>query len=189
MNYHIKKLLTDSFFQLRQLRLIIKYLEDGSLVTLIHSFVHSRLDYFNNLFYGIANKDLALSQSVQNRAAKIVVGGLRHEHVTPILRNLHWLPVNKRIVYKIPLFMFKCLNGMVPRYLADRFAKNTDVFSYSTRFQASNCVLNPATRLQILWRSFAIAGPTMWNALPFELRQPGLTLSDFKNRLKTHLFS
>ena len=77
MHEHIKKLVTSCSFQLRQLHMIKKSLDNSSLISLIHSFVHSRLDYCNSLFYGISNREMVMIQSVQNRAAKIVTGGLK----------------------------------------------------------------------------------------------------------------
>ena len=75
------------------------------MITMIHSFVHSRLDYCNSLFHGVSKNEIAALQSVQNRAARIVGAG-RFEHISPVLCDLHWLPVRKRIDLK---FVFWCL--------------------------------------------------------------------------------
>ena len=58
-------------------------------------------------------------QSVQNAAARIIAGLKKRDHITENLRDLHWLPVEERIVLKRSLITFKTLNGSGPRYLED----------------------------------------------------------------------
>ena len=58
-------------------------------------------------------------ETIQNCAARLVVNARRHDHITPVLRDLHWLPVEQRIIVKILLFSFKALNGLAPSYLSD----------------------------------------------------------------------
>ena len=58
-------------------------------------------------------------QKGQNVAARVVVLSNKHEHITPILHSLHWLPVEQRISYKLPLLAYKALNGLVPKYISD----------------------------------------------------------------------
>ena len=76
MHDHIKFLTKSCIFQLRRLRMIRKSVDKSTIESLVHSFVHSRLDYCNSLFYGASNKSILMLQSIQNQAAKIVVGGL-----------------------------------------------------------------------------------------------------------------
>ena len=64
-------------------------------MTLVHSFISTRLDYCNSVLYGIADNQLQRLQSVQNAAAQLVTGTRRTEHITPVLQSLHWLPVRR----------------------------------------------------------------------------------------------
>jgi len=57
-------------------------------------------------------------QSVQNAAARIITSARRRDHITPILRQLHWLPVRQRVDFKIAFLVFQCLTGQAPAYLA-----------------------------------------------------------------------
>ena len=79
----------------------------------------SRLDTFNSLLSGCYHYLLKRLQMVHNCAARLILGRRKYEHVTPMLVELHWLPVKERIVYKICLFVFKCLNHSAPQYLQD----------------------------------------------------------------------
>ena len=58
-------------------------------------------------------------QSVQNMAARMVSGVRRSEHITPVLQDLHWLPVSQRVVFKTALMVWKCVHGVAPAYLSD----------------------------------------------------------------------
>jgi len=55
----------------------------------------------NSLLYGINYGLLRRLQSVQNAAARLVTGAGRRDHITPVLRRLHWLPVHQRVVFKV----------------------------------------------------------------------------------------
>jgi len=69
--------------------------------TLVQAFISCRLDYCNSLLYGIDDGLLQRLQSVQNVAARLVTGARRSDHITPVLRQLHWLPVRQRVAFKI----------------------------------------------------------------------------------------
>ena len=68
---------------------------------LVQAFISCRLDYCNSLLFGISDGLLRRLQSVQNAAARLVTGARRCDHITPVLRQLHWLPVRQRVVFKI----------------------------------------------------------------------------------------
>ena len=190
MHEHIRCLTGSCSFQLRKLRLVRKSLNRATSESLVHAFIHSRLDYCNSLFYGVSKKSISMLQSIQNRAAKIVVGGLKYDHVTPILTDLHWLPVDKRILFKIGIFMFKCVNGLAPDYLIDKLTASAAVpRHYQLRSYDLNSFFVPPTRLVIGSRNFAVFGPAVWNSLPELLRQPGLPYVQFRKLYKTFLFS
>jgi len=98
---HITAVCRSGYYQLRQLRCVVQSLTPEAAMTLVHSFVSTRLDYCNSVLYGVADNQLQRLQSVQNAAARLVTGTRRSEHITPVLQSLHWLPVRQRIVYKL----------------------------------------------------------------------------------------
>jgi len=87
--------------------------------TVVHAFVSSRLDYCNSLLFGVTDSLVQRLQAVQNAAARLVSGTRRSEHITPVLRQLHWLPVRQRIEFKMAILVYKALNDLSPQYLAD----------------------------------------------------------------------
>ena len=108
-----------AYYQLRQLRTVTRCLTPEPTKTTVQAFISCHLDYCNALVYGIADDLLRRLQSVQNAAARLVAGSRRSDHVTPVLRRLHWLPVRRRIEFKLALLIYKSLNGSTPRYLSD----------------------------------------------------------------------
>ena len=76
----------------------------------VRTLISTRLDYANSLLFRIRSLDMQRLQRVQNRAAKLVFRVGKREHVTPLLHQLHWLPVDKRITFKILMLVYKCLN-------------------------------------------------------------------------------
>ncbi len=118
----VDSLCRTAFLQPNDLRAIRKYLNKESTHTSIHDFISSRLDYGNALLYGEHDKQIKRVQCVQNVAAKLVADGRKYDHVTPILRELHWLPVRQCLEYKCRLLAWKTVNGYAPQYLQDLIA-------------------------------------------------------------------
>ena len=99
-----------AFYHLYNIGRIHKFLSSVATKALLHAFVTSRVDYCNSLLYGLP---------VLNAAARLVSHAPRCCHVTPFLRELHWLPVRQRINYKILLLTFKTIHGKSPVYLQE----------------------------------------------------------------------
>ena len=106
MTDHINKACDAAFYHLHNLRRIKKYLSRDSLITLVHAFITSRLDYCNGLLFGLPKVQIAKLQRVQNAAGRLILGIGKFSHITPALHELHLLPVSLRIDYKILLLTF-----------------------------------------------------------------------------------
>ena len=90
---------------------------------MINATVTSRLDYCNSLLYGAKQSHIDRLQCCQNNAARIISKRRKFDHISPVLRELHWLPVEHRISYKILLLTYKARNGHAPQYLAALISK------------------------------------------------------------------
>ena len=97
----------------------MRNLDSGSAGNLNQALVHNDLDYCNSLLACLPKCLTRKFQLVQNTAARVLSGTARYEHVTPVLRHLHWLPIEFRIKYKIRLLTFKGMHGFGPPYLSD----------------------------------------------------------------------
>ena len=94
---------------------IRNYLDQPTAEKLIHAFVTSKIDFCNSLLFGLPKKQLDKLQRILYAAARIATKTKRCQHISPVLRKLHWLPVTKRIEFKINITMtYKVLNGMAP---------------------------------------------------------------------------
>lgn len=152
----------------------------------MHSFVASKVDHLNALLYGIPKYVLKKLQKIQNTAARIVTRTRHREHITPILIDLHWLPNEYRIQYKILLTTFKALHGLAPGYISDLIVRYNP--SRVTR-SANLSLLKEIEAENITFGecSFKFCAPNLWNKLPLQIRQLD-ELTTFKGELKTHLF-
>ena len=73
----------------------------------------------NALLFGLPQSQIDRLQRIQNSAARIVTLSRKACHITPVLRELHWLPVKFRIIYKMLLFVYKSIHGLAPAYIDD----------------------------------------------------------------------
>jgi len=79
-------------------------------MTLVQAFISCRLDYCNSLLYGVTDKLMRQVQSVQTAVARLITGAKRREHITPILRQLHRLPVRRRVEFEIGSLVYQVLS-------------------------------------------------------------------------------
>ena len=96
----------------------IRYLlSNEDTVSLMHAIVSSRLDYCNSLLYGVNKSVIQKFQKVQNAAARLISKRKKHESVRDVLIDLHWLPVEQRIIFKLLVFTYKIINNLAPECL------------------------------------------------------------------------
>ena len=166
-----QKVWKTAFYHVHNIRKISKYLSQESLKTLVHAFVTSRLDYCNSLFYGLPKHHISKLQRVQNAAARLVTSTRKYDHITPVLYNLHWLPVFYRIYFKILILTFKAIHNMSPSYTSNLVSIKS-CSAYSLRSNSSLILDRAKGRIlsTLGARSFYAADPTLWNSLPANIR-------------------
>jgi hypothetical protein len=183
---HISNICKTSFLYIRQLRRIRPLLDLNTAKILASSLTISKLDYCNSLLFGLPDSSLHRVQLIQNSLARAVVRSTsRYNHITPVLNSLHWLPIAKRIQFKIAVITFKALTLKQPSYLSDLLVP----VQPSARRSAQQHLLQlPLIKSANGRRSFSFSAPSVWNSLPVSLRSL-TSIASFRSSLKTYLFS
>ena len=132
-------------------------------------------------------------QGVLNAAARLIVRKKKYDSITSTLRErdvLHWLPVRQRVDYKLGVLMFNCRHNLAPGYLTTMCHAVSEIPGrHNLRSVARQDLMVPPTRtVRYGPRSFAVAGPSMWNSLPTSLRNQQLSVASFRRHLKTELY-
>ena len=186
MEHHVNVTCKTAIYHLRNIARVRKYLNKATTEKVVHAFVSSRLDYCNSLLYGISSTLISRLQRVQNMAARIITGTQKYDHITPVLHSLHWLPIKKRIEYKIFLIIFKCLHNMSPSYLSSLLMPHEP--QRKLRSASKGLLHVPKSRLKTFGdNAFSCFAPKMWNVLPANLKAI-TSLTQFKSLLKAYLF-
>ena len=186
MEKHIDMKCRAAFIHLHNIRKIRKYLTIDATKTLLHAFVFSHLDYCNGLLFGLPFYHIKKFQRIQNMAAKLVFRKSKFDHVTNLLIELHWLPVEYRILFKILLFTFKGIQNIGPKYINDMFSIRRSSYSFRT-LDSITLEYHTTKRATFEDRALPIAGAKEWNKLPAILRDIN-DVTTFKKNLKTYLF-
>ena len=157
-------------------------------VQLAHSMILFKLDYCNSVLYGITEKDLLKLQKIQNSAVRFIYGRGKRSHVTDLLKSVHFLPVRFRIMYKINILVYKCINNIAPAYLQELIKLRAPNL-HDIRLDNDFFILEtpPHPTFQSTKKAFSYCAPFLWNQLPYKLRSSE-TLKLFKSKLKTYYF-
>ena len=154
------------------------------LVTIINSLVFSKLYYCSSVWSNTSASNIRKLQGVQNFAARIVSGTRKFDHVTPVLKNLRWIPVKSHLYLRDAILAFKSMTGQVPIYLSSNFISRGNISSRATR---SSTQLNiPFFKTKSGQRTFYYRTVALWDAL-----KPHFKLSEsvtiFKLKMKAFL--
>ena len=151
------------FLDLRRIASIRQYLSQSAAARLVAAMVISRVDYCNSVFIGLPADQIARLQRVQNNATRLVLKKRRRDHVTPLLKELHWLPVKFRCQYKIATLAYRHFEGSLPPYLSSSLC--TYEPSRSLRSSNEKLLKIPKRNLKSFGqRSFSFMAPSLWNS-------------------------
>jgi hypothetical protein len=148
-------------YHIRDLRRIRHLLSPSVAITLANSLVSSKLDYCNSLYFGISTKNLSKLQRIQNSLARAITFTSKRQHISPVLKDLHWLPVKERIDFKICLLTYKSLKNHQPVYLHETLSIPSH--SIFTRSSQSRALSKHVTHTNAGSRAFSVAAPKLWN--------------------------
>jgi len=134
--------------------------------------IMSRIDYCNSVLYGTPNYSIKKLQLVHNNAARIVLQEPRRSHAKPLLRKLHWLPVQQRIDYKVALLTFNVHSTSTPLYLRRPIKEREHI--HMIRHHVARCLNHRQ-------------GQHLRSAVPKTVIDSD-SITNFTSRLKTFLF-
>ena len=165
----------------------------GAMKTAIEHLTSQEITVFQSL----GNEEFLVELTSKNAAELLFEEGFdvdeinntlnskKYDHVTPLLIELHWLPVEYRIIFKILLITFKVLNGIAPNYLRDLLEPY--VPRRTLRSMSKLRLVEQSFKLSTYGlRAFSVSAPRLWNGIPLEIRQSN-SVSVFKKNLKTSL--
>ena len=184
---HIKNICRISYFHLRNIARLKTSLSKDDLKTLVNALIFSRIDYANALLSGLPAETIRCLQVVMNSCARMLTGTRRSDHITPVLADLHWLPVEYRIKFKVLLLTYKAIHKKAPSYLSDLITIRRPV--RDLRSNSSLRLYVPRTNLVTMGgRAFCATAPDLWNPLPDELKDAS-SVESFKTVLKTFYYA
>ena len=186
LSSHVNHVVRNCNYHLRNLWRIRRFIDFKTCHHAVRALILSRLDYCNSLFTVLCARDRRKLESIQNRAARLIFGFGSRTHTSPLLKELHWLPLHQRIQFKVCLYVFKILNHLAPEYLNNTLKIYTP--SRNLRSVSDTCRLNiPISKLSSAEKRFTVAASKTWNAIPLAIRVAS-SIPSFKVSLKTFLF-
>ena len=181
MDKHINQVVSHCYKILKDIGRTKKYMERSHLEKIVHAVISTRLDYCNSLFMNISKENIFKLQKVQNTAARLILGRRRRESATLALKEIHWLKIEARIVFKVLLLVFKMLKGQCSRNMELNYK------SFNGRPDDYLLLETPNFKTAYGKRVFAYNGSRLWNALPMEVRAEE-DVEKYKKLIKTILF-
>jgi hypothetical protein len=181
LDKHVNNLVSYTFKLLKNIGRIRNIISNKQTEMLVHSVSTSRLDYCNSLFINMSKSNLFKLQKVQNASARLVVRKSKRQSVTGVMKEMHWLRVESRIIFKILLLVYKCVTGQCSKNLNITYKKHNcrpqDYLQLETKRVKTNYGK----------RTFDYVGPRLWNSLPLHMRMEE-DIEKYKKQLKTLLF-
>ena len=187
MEQHVSAVVRSCFFHIRSLSKVRPYITYKAASSIAVCLILSKLDYCNSLLSGLPQKRL---QAVQNAAARTVMKCKIIDHITPILRQLHWLPIQKRICHKILSATYWSVHDNTPLYLSDLLQKHNPSRLVRSASRSLIDVPRPRDSKTKLYgqRGFRYVALSLWNVLLESIKEKD-SIQSFRPLLKTHFFT
>ena len=177
----VSKVVSSCFLSIRDIAKIKSFLPRETLCTIVSARVLTKLDYCNSVYYKINGSEIKKLQSAQNAALRLVSGRFKYDRapISPLFKEVHWLRIQERIVFKVLLMVHKCVWAAAPDSLKALI---------TTSNQRTLQLIEKRSLTAYGDRAFSRAGPKLWNCLPLYIRAEK-KLDPFKKLLKSYLMT
>ena len=163
----------NTYFHIRNIGKIRNLLSYDACSTIIHTFISCRLYYCNSILYNVPRSKTDRLQRLQNQCARILSKSPRREHITPVLKKIHWLKIQYRIICNILMLTYKSYYNMAPPYLCELINQNESHVNTCLGTDHHQLIMPPISKdcsNTFLERSFIYAAPCEWNKLSEHIR-------------------
>ena len=181
---HITKTVSSCMSSLSQISRTRHVFDKRTLLTIINALVFSKLFYCSNVWANTSKSNVSKLQSIQNFAARIATNTRKYDHITPVLKELKWLPVETQLYFRNAIMAFKCLTSQAPEYLSSQFIKRGDISGRATR--NSQMLNTPLFKTASGQRTFYYRIVSIWNSMDCSLKTLE-SVSAFKFNLRRRL--
>ena len=168
MEKQVNSMCKKAFYNIKNISHIRKSLSKKDTKTAVHALVTPHLDYGNALLYGVNKKFLDKLQIAQNSAARLVERLRKYDRISHVRKELHWLPVQARIKFKILNTTWKALHDESPKYIQDLLTHS--ISDLNLRSNNQKLLKVPMSSTKYGERAFSCIAPLLWNSLPYHLR-------------------
>ena len=163
---HVFDICKSCLYHIRDLRRIRRHIPLSTAKTISNYLIS--LEYCNSLLNNIAKQDISKLQRLQYCLARVALRAPRFSPSLPLLKQLHWLPVNYRINFKLSTLTYRALAIDQPPYLASLLHYSN--IPRQLRSSTSQQLSITRNKLNLGKRAFSVAAPTIWNELPITLK-------------------
>ncbi len=148
-----------------------KFLDLDTTLLLYKSLVLSVFDYADIIYMHTSLENLNSLQVLQNNFCRIMLRAPRLTPTVHLHNTLKLMILSRRRHFHYCIYVYKCLNGKLPQYLADRLKLQDVQYVHQTRAVTRNDLIIPATHLMITRCAFSYVGPLIWNCLLEQTRE------------------
>ena len=140
--------------------------------------------YCSTVWSNTSTQNINKLRSIQNFASKIVTNSRKFDHVTPLHRQLTWLPVKQLLYYRDSVLTYKCFKGLAPKHLVDKFTKRSSINAHHNRKR--DLLHITLYRTATSQRTFVYRGTSIWNNLDNDIEQC-VSFQSYKQAIKEQL--
>jgi hypothetical protein len=187
METQVNSVVRKMHYNIRRISKVKHHLTQEACTKAINATVLSHLDYHNALLLGVTDQTTHRLQVAQNNAARCLTRTKYRHHISPVLQQLHWLPVRQRVVFKVMTTIHKSLHSSsAPAYMRELCPIYTPLKSLRSSSDKWKLEVKKSSN-RYGARAITTLGAQLWNGLPLELRELD-SHRTFRKNLKTILF-